>query len=327
MESKKHINKINRSYYLILVLLLLVCCTIITGCKNNDSNISKIKFFYTENLEFFVGEEWHDDEIGAEVTYKDSNTKFILDKDYISIDKSEYDKTKVGSYTIYLEYKGYVGSYVVKVVSETTNSTLINDYVKDVLNNKLNKNNNLFEISSTYSQPQSDGIETQSLQYKNSQNNISLYYNYTKTFFDNTPSLKIEILYNSNNPLIQQLTQINGQATNSYYATAKRTADGNISVSEIFDAFDKIITDNENLHSIDRLLTSNNTLSKLNYNIYANLSPISMSRILANTTIKYINNINLLIKETADEINIVIDNINFVNATNIPLYLSNDVYA
>ena len=93
---------------------VLVCSSLLmTACNLFGPSVEKLEVEYTANLQLLVGEEWVDDLIKGTATYSD-DTKKDVTKD-MKIDKSDYDKTKVGKYEIGFSYKGASVDYEVEM--------------------------------------------------------------------------------------------------------------------------------------------------------------------------------------------------------------------
>ena len=122
--------------------LVLVCASLLmTACSfscNLGSNVAKLKLQYTENLQFLVGEEWQDDLLKGTAVYTDDTEKDVTND--MTIDKSDYDKTKAGKYNIKCSYEGLSVDYEVEVVEKFTDSNTINVRLNDVIENTFKRN-------------------------------------------------------------------------------------------------------------------------------------------------------------------------------------------
>ncbi|MGN0961810.1 MAG: hypothetical protein ACI4PF_06420 [Christensenellales bacterium] len=106
----------------------------------------------------------------------------------MSIDISNYDKTKAGTYKIKFEYKGVKVDYDVDVVEKITNPTSINNRMTEVINNTFKRNNKVlsFEATKTTTMTSGDFIET--LIFVDNNGQISAY---TKWIFNNEDIMEI----------------------------------------------------------------------------------------------------------------------------------------
>ena len=126
--------------YGIMTLALFCSCILATGCDLFAPRVERLQVVYTNNLQLLVGEDWHDDLIKGTATYTDNTKKDVTDE--MTIDTSNYDKTKAGKYTINFEYEGVEVDYEVEVVEKLTDTTFINLRMQDVIENTFKESNN-----------------------------------------------------------------------------------------------------------------------------------------------------------------------------------------
>ena len=184
-----------------LVLCLGFLCIGLTGCFG--PKIEKLEIEYTPNIQFFVGEEWEDDQIKGTATYSDDTTKDVTTE--LNIDKSKYDKTKVGKYDIVFEYEGLDIKYQVEVVNEMTNIQSISKRIAPCFENAFKAKNGVLEFSAIYSEELDseavgeEGVYAkQTIQYKLENNTIKEYYKLEYTDNADTGISLVEILYVGN---------------------------------------------------------------------------------------------------------------------------------
>ncbi|MBE7074653.1 MAG: hypothetical protein E7376_01565 [Clostridiales bacterium] len=192
-----------------LLLCLSFLCICLTGCFS--PRVEKLEVQYTSNIQFFVGEDWHDDLIKGTAIYSDDTEKDVTED--LNIDTSDYDKTQVGEYDIVFEYEDIEVKYQVKVVEEMTNLTSIQKRIEPCFQNAFKAQNGVLEFSATISEyVEEDLYLKQTIQYKLENNTLKEYYKleYTNESESDCMSL-FEILY------VGDLT--NGTLTNKYYTT------------------------------------------------------------------------------------------------------------
>lgn len=154
--------------------LVLVCSSLLlTACNLFGPSVEELEVEYTANLQLLVGEEWVDDLIKGTAVFSDDTEKDVT-KD-MKIDKSAYDKTKVGKYDIEFSYKGASVDYEVEVVDKITNSANINYRLSKVIENTFKRNDNIlsFEAVKTSEVGNDDFVE--SLVYVDNNGQISAY--------------------------------------------------------------------------------------------------------------------------------------------------------
>ena len=111
----------------------------LSGCFSS-SKYKEFQINYTANLEFLVGEEYHDDLLkGTAITKEDEEVDVT---DQMTVDASAYNKDAVGTYKIYCEFEKTKLSYEVKVVEEITNDLKINIRLQKVLDNTFKRDEN-----------------------------------------------------------------------------------------------------------------------------------------------------------------------------------------
>lgn len=192
-----------------LVLCLGLLCVCLTGCFS--PSVEKLVVTYTPNIQFFVGEDWHDDLITGTAYYSDDTEKDVT-KD-LTIDTSAYDKNKVGEYDITFEYGGIKVKYQVSVVETMTDSNSIKKHIEPCFQKAFTAQDGVLEFSATYSELVEEGVYVkQTIQYKLDNDTLKEYYKIEYTNADETESLSMcELLY------VGDLT--NGTMTNKYYTT------------------------------------------------------------------------------------------------------------
>lgn len=197
-----------------LVLCLSFLCICLTGCFS--PRVKKLEVEYTPNIQFFVGEEWHDDLIKGTAIYSDDTKKDVTED--LNIDTSDYDKTQVGEYDIVFEFEGIEVKYQVKVVEEMTNLTSINKRIDPCFQNAFKAQNGDLEFSATTSEyiAQKNVYAKQTIQYKLENNTLKEYYKLEYTDESGLDCVSLcEILYIGDST--------NGTLTNKYYTTDDNT--------------------------------------------------------------------------------------------------------
>ena len=157
---------------------VLVCSSLLmTACSLFGPSVEKLEVEYTANLQLLVGEEWVDDLIKGTAIYSDDTEKDVT-KD-MKIDKSDYDKTKVGKYEIEFSYKGASADYEVEVVNKITNSATINNRLSKVIDETFKRNGNVLSFEATKTSEVTDEDFVESLVYVDNNGQISAYTKWT----------------------------------------------------------------------------------------------------------------------------------------------------
>ena len=137
--------------YGVFALILVCACFFMSACDlfKSKPRVEELVVRYTRNLEFFIGENYHDDLLQGTAIYTDKTEKDVTE--IMKVDTSDYDNTKVGTYEIKFTYDGIVASYNVKVVDKTTDSVLINNRMIDVINQTFTRTNNVLSFEASNS--------------------------------------------------------------------------------------------------------------------------------------------------------------------------------
>ncbi len=177
----------------IVLCLGLMCCIGLTGCLF-DPKVKKLEVEYTKNLQFFVGEEWHDDLVKGIATYTDGETKDVTAE--LNIDTSDYDKTQPGTYDIVFEFGGIDLKYQVEVVEEMTSLPCIFNRIEPCFQKAFKAQDGVLEFSASYAENVIiEGYEmslTHTMQYK-CEDGVKQYYKVDISYLGFTES--IEYLY------------------------------------------------------------------------------------------------------------------------------------
>lgn len=190
-----------------LVLCLGLLCVCLTGCFSSGEE--KLVVTYTPNIQFFVGEDWHDDLITG--TYYSDDTEKDVTED-LNIDTSAYNKNEVGNYDISFEYSGIKVKYQVSVVETMTDSRSIKNHIEPCFQKAFKEQNGVLEFSATCSEDYIDGVYLkQTIEYKLDNGNLKEYYKIELTDGDTESTSLCEMLY------VGDLT--NGILTTKYYTT------------------------------------------------------------------------------------------------------------
>lgn len=194
-----------------LALCLCALCICLTGCSLFSPRVERLEVEYSPNIQFFVGEDWHDDLIKGTAIYSDDTEKDVTED--LKIDTSDYDKTQVGKYDIVFEYEGIDVKYEVSVVEEMTNLSSIQKRIEPCFQNAFKAKNGVLEFSATtFEYYEEDVYIKQTIEYKLENNALKEYYKIEFTDESETESLVMcELLYVGNST--------NGTLTNKYYTT------------------------------------------------------------------------------------------------------------
>ena len=130
-----------KKFSFILAFALIITCFVpmLSGCFSG-SKYKEFKINYTANLEFLIGEEYHDDLLKGYATTKEDEEVDVTDQ--MTVDSSAYNKDEVGTYKIYCEFEKTKLSYEVKVVDEITDLTEIANRLVPVSVNTFNRDEN-----------------------------------------------------------------------------------------------------------------------------------------------------------------------------------------
>lgn len=127
------------SFALAFALIITCFVPMLSGCEFSfGSKYKQFEINYTQNLEFFVGEDYYDANLKGIATKKDNTIVDVTDK--MEVDASAYNKNKVGTYKIYCEFEDTKLSYEVKVVEEMTDEYSINLRLQKAINNTFKRN-------------------------------------------------------------------------------------------------------------------------------------------------------------------------------------------
>ncbi len=269
-----------------LVLCLSFLCICLTGCFS--PRVEKLEVEYTPNIQFFVGEDWHDDLIKGTAIYSNDTEKDVT-KD-LNIDTSDYDKTQVGEYDIVFEYEDIEVKYQVKVVNEMTNLTSITKRIDPCFQKAFKAVDGVLEFSATTSEyVEEDLYLKQTIQYKLENNTLKEYYKieYTDESELNCVSL-CEILY------VGDLT--NGTLTNKYYTTDDEITyyyDVN-SKQGTYVEFEETIPEIATLYGASTYVDAGQWLNFYT-NYYPNLTPLRLTKSTNTYTITLSNNLTIKI--------------------------------
>lgn len=135
--------------YGVFALILVCACFFMSACDffKSEPKVEEFVVQYTRDLEFFVGENYHDDLIQGTAIYTDKTEKDVTSK--MEVDTSDYDKTKVGTYEIKFKYEGIKVSYNVNVVDKMTDTISINARMADVVAETFKRTNNVLSFEAS----------------------------------------------------------------------------------------------------------------------------------------------------------------------------------
>lgn len=135
-----------RLKYGVFALILVCACCFMSACDifSTEPRLEEFVVQHTQNLEFLVGEDYHDELIKGTAFYSDDTEVDVTEE--MEIDKSDYDKTQVGTYEIKFTYKKVQVSYDVKVVNKITNTININNRMVDVIGNTFQRVNGVLSF-------------------------------------------------------------------------------------------------------------------------------------------------------------------------------------
>lgn len=269
-----------------LVLCLSFLCICLTGCFS--PRVEKLEVEYTPNIQFFVGEDWHDDLIKGTAIYSDDTEKDVTED--LNIDTSDYDKTQVGEYNIVFEYEDIEVKYQVKVVEEMTNLTSIQKRIEPCFQNAFKAQNGVLEFSATTSKyVEEDLYLKQTIQYKLENNTLKEYYKLEYTNESESDCMSLcEILY------VGDLT--NGTLTNRYYTTDDDTTyyyDIN-SKQGTLSEFEEDIPEIATLYGASTYIDASQWLNFYT-DYYPNIVPIKLTKSTNTYTITLSNNLTIKI--------------------------------
>ena len=293
-----------------LILCLGFLCIALTGCF--APRVEKLRVEYTANIQFFVGEDWHDDLIKGTAIYSDDTEKDVTAD--LNIDTSNYDKTQVGEYDIVFEYAGIEVKYKVKVVDEMTHYSSIINRVEPCFQKAFKAQNGVLEFSASYSEfVEEDLYIKQTIQYKLENNILKEYYKIEYTDESELNSISLcELLYVGN------LTD--GVLTNKVYTTDDEVIyyyDVN-SQQGTLEEFEDVIPQIATLYGSSIYLDANQWLDFYN-EYYPNIVPAKLTKVGNTYIIKTTN--NNIIKIDNDGYMSEYCGINFLKNTNIPTEL------
>lgn len=165
-------------YALCTVLVLAFSVFFIAGCDFfNVSDYKQFEIEYTKNMEFLVGENYHDPLLKGYATKKDDTIEDVTSK--MTIDSSAYNKNAVGQYTIDVTFEGTKLSYSVNVVEEIANETEINVRLQKAIDNTFVRDNNgKFSYKAENSQTSNNVTFAETLIYKDVNGVIDIYLKY-----------------------------------------------------------------------------------------------------------------------------------------------------
>lgn len=274
----------------IIALNFILCscllCLCLTGCF--WTNVKKLEVEYTPNIQFFVGEDWHDDLIKGTAILLDDTKKDVTED--LNIDTSDYNKTQVGEYDIVFEYEGIEVKYQVKVVEEMTSLSSIQKRIEPCFQKAFKAQNGVLEFSATTSEyVEEDLYLKQTIQYKLENNVLKEYYKieYTNENGSDCESL-CEILY------VGDLT--NGTLTNKYYTTDDDITyyyDVN-SKQGTLSEFEDAIPEIANVCNVRRYLNARQFLNFYT-DYYPNIVPLKLTKSTNTYTITLSNNLTIKI--------------------------------
>jgi len=180
------------------VLCAMLCCMfMLPGCslfKGLDA--TNFVVYYTIGQEFLVGEEFSDANLRGVATLKDGSEKDVTKE--MKIDKSDFNKNEVGTYTISCRYGIFEASFNVYVVEEVTHTASINRIVRPKLEKSFKSANGKLEFSANHWEYHNSyvGYVQQIVEFKLENGSLKEYYCVNQTdVYGNITRKLAEMLY------------------------------------------------------------------------------------------------------------------------------------
>lgn len=274
-----------------LILCLSFLCVCLTGCSS--PSITQLVVEYTPDIQFFIGEDWHDDLIKGTATYSDDSEKDVTAN--LKIDTSNYDKSKVGKYDILFEYDDIKVKYQVNVVEEMTHLTSIKKRIDPCFQKAFKVQNGALEFTATASENAGEGLYLkQTLQYKLENNTLKEYYK-IEYVGDSEENCEVvcEILYIgdlTNGTLTPKTLTTDDETPTSesiyYYDTS--------SIEGTWAEFEEAIPEIATLYGASTYVDASQFLNFYTL-YYPNLTPVKLTKSTNTYTITLSNNLTIII--------------------------------